>query len=216
MCFPLTGAMCFGMAGADRGTAAAIMIDCVERSRVGGRTARRSASGMAGRSRGVGGLCHWLLPASEDADDLQEHGRGVVDRAGGGKLLVADGDDRAHRAAFSQHFVSRKVWDGEMIRDCLAGLAVEQVGDQQVVLVVDETGDAKSSIDCVGATCQHHPGASRADAADSIPASDTTSAALRRMLARDGARRLRDRAPVVSAGRYTEGSRGDGSCRGSV
>ncbi|MFD9442314.1 IS701 family transposase [Streptomyces sp. NPDC060006] len=54
-----------------------------------------------------------------------------------------------------QHFLSRAVWDHEAVRTRLAAFAVDQLADGQAVLVVDETGDAKSSTDAVGAAQQY-------------------------------------------------------------
>ena len=54
-----------------------------------------------------------------------------------------------------QHFLSRAVWDHEAVRAHLAAFTVSRLADEQAVLVVDETGDAKSSTDAVGAARQY-------------------------------------------------------------
>jgi SRSO17 transposase len=57
-----------------------------------------------------------------------------------------------------QHLLSRAVWDGEAVLATVAGWVVGQLTagvDGPVVLVVDETGDAKSSTDAVGAASQY-------------------------------------------------------------
>jgi len=54
-----------------------------------------------------------------------------------------------------QHLLSRAVWDEQRAVDAAAGWAVEQFGDADAVLVVDETADAKSSTDTVGAARQY-------------------------------------------------------------
>lgn len=54
-----------------------------------------------------------------------------------------------------QHFLSRASWDEAAAMDRLAGWAVGHLGGEQVVLAVDETGDAKSSTDAVGAARQY-------------------------------------------------------------
>ncbi|MFG1708674.1 transposase [Nonomuraea sp. M3C6] len=53
------------------------------------------------------------------------------------------------------HFLSRARWNHDAVRERVAAWAVEQLGEQQVVLVVDETGDEKSSTDAVGAARQY-------------------------------------------------------------
>ncbi|MER6076494.1 transposase [Streptomyces sp. NPDC001817] len=50
-----------------------------------------------------------------------------------------------------QHFFSRGAWDHDLARDRLMTWAAGELADDQAVLIVDETGDEKSSTDCVGA-----------------------------------------------------------------
>ncbi|MFE0705424.1 IS701 family transposase, partial [Streptomyces sp. NPDC058872] len=54
-----------------------------------------------------------------------------------------------------QHFLSRARFDDEAIRQSAAAWTVEQLGEREVMLVVDETGDEKSSLDAVGAARQY-------------------------------------------------------------
>jgi len=54
-----------------------------------------------------------------------------------------------------QHFLSRAAWDHEAVRGQLAAFTVGHLADDQAVLVVDETGDEKSSTDAVGAARQY-------------------------------------------------------------
>ncbi|MEY9996993.1 SRSO17 transposase [Streptomyces sp. V4I8] len=54
-----------------------------------------------------------------------------------------------------QHFLSRGVWDHDLARDRLMTWAAGELADDQAVLIVDETGDEKSSTDCVGAAHQY-------------------------------------------------------------
>ncbi|MFG2632025.1 IS701 family transposase [Streptomyces sp. NPDC048473] len=54
-----------------------------------------------------------------------------------------------------QHFLSRARFDDEAIRRSASAWTVEQLGDRDVMLVVDETGDEKSSLDAVGAARQY-------------------------------------------------------------
>lgn len=54
-----------------------------------------------------------------------------------------------------QHLLSRSRFDHERARAETARLVADELAGQDVVLVVDETGDAKSSTDCVGAGRQY-------------------------------------------------------------
>ncbi|MEJ8632355.1 IS701 family transposase [Streptomyces sp. MS2.AVA.5] len=54
-----------------------------------------------------------------------------------------------------QHLLSRARFDHERTRQEIACLVIDELADQSVVLVADETGDAKSSTDCVGAGRQY-------------------------------------------------------------
>jgi SRSO17 transposase len=67
-------------------------------------------------------------------------------------LAEALGHGGPHRL---QHFLSRGAWDHDLARDRLAAWAAGELAEEQAVLVVDETGDAKSSTDCVGAAHQY-------------------------------------------------------------
>jgi SRSO17 transposase len=46
-----------------------------------------------------------------------------------------------------QHLLSRAVWDEQQLLDTAAAWAVSYLGDQDAVLIVDETADEKSSAD---------------------------------------------------------------------
>ncbi|MFF6946918.1 IS701 family transposase, partial [Streptomyces lavendulae] len=54
-----------------------------------------------------------------------------------------------------QHLLSRARFDHDLARREIVGLVVDELAGQDVVLVVDETGDAKSSTDCVGVGRQY-------------------------------------------------------------
>lgn len=54
-----------------------------------------------------------------------------------------------------QHLLLRARWDADAIRDDLRGFVVEQLLDDKVVLVVDETGNAKKGIATVGMQRQY-------------------------------------------------------------
>ncbi|MGW2997465.1 IS701 family transposase [Streptomyces sp. NPDC001193] len=67
-------------------------------------------------------------------------------------LAQALGHRGPHRL---QHLLSRARFDHGLAQREIAGLVAGELAGQDVVLVVDETGDAKSSTDCVGAGRQY-------------------------------------------------------------
>ncbi|WP_234436388.1 ISAs1 family transposase [Streptomyces sp. NRRL S-813] len=67
-------------------------------------------------------------------------------------LAEALGHPGPHRL---QHLLSRARFDHDRAREEFARLVVGELAGQEVVLVADETGDAKSSTDCVGAGRQY-------------------------------------------------------------
>jgi SRSO17 transposase len=67
-------------------------------------------------------------------------------------LAEALGHPAPHRL---QHLLSRASFDHERAREAIARLVVRELAGQEVALVADETGDAKSSTGCVGAGRQY-------------------------------------------------------------
>lgn len=67
-------------------------------------------------------------------------------------LAEAAGHSGPHKL---QHFLSRAAWDEELVLDLAAGWAAARLGDGDGVLIIDETGDAKSSENAVGAARQY-------------------------------------------------------------
>ncbi|WUW68138.1 IS701 family transposase (plasmid) [Streptomyces sp. NBC_01455] len=67
-------------------------------------------------------------------------------------LAQALGHPGPHRL---QHLLSRARFDHEKAREEITRLVVGELAGQDVILVADETGDAKSSSDCVGAGRQY-------------------------------------------------------------
>ena len=61
-------------------------------------------------------------------------------------IAEAAGHRGPHRL---QHLLSRAVWDEQQVLDTAAAWAVSHLGDQDAVLIVDETADEKSSADAV-------------------------------------------------------------------
>ena len=60
-----------------------------------------------------------------------------------------------------QHLLARARWDADAVRDDLRDYVVEAFGDQQAVLVVDETGDVKKGAATVGVQRQYSGTAGR-------------------------------------------------------
>jgi len=54
-----------------------------------------------------------------------------------------------------QHLLSRAVWDAEGVRDDLRGYVVDRLGDDDAILVIDETGDLKKGTQTVGVQRQY-------------------------------------------------------------
>ena len=67
-------------------------------------------------------------------------------------LAEAIGHTAPHRL---QHLLSRASWDERAVLDATAAWAVAQLDDGDAVLIADETGDAKSSTNAVGAAPQY-------------------------------------------------------------
>ncbi|WP_425269946.1 IS701 family transposase [Kitasatospora cineracea] len=58
-------------------------------------------------------------------------------------------------SAGMQHLLSRASWDADQVRDDLRDFVVDNLGDENPVLVVDETGDLKKGIATVGVQRQY-------------------------------------------------------------
>nr|WP_228121327.1 transposase [Streptomyces fagopyri] len=54
-----------------------------------------------------------------------------------------------------QHLLSRASWDADEVRDDIRDFVVEHLGNQDAVLVVDETGDLKKGTASVGVQRQY-------------------------------------------------------------
>jgi SRSO17 transposase len=49
-----------------------------------------------------------------------------------------------------QHLLGKAVWDADEVRDDVAAMALEYLGSDEAILVVDETGDVKKGHHSVG------------------------------------------------------------------
>ncbi|MYW90231.1 IS701 family transposase [Amycolatopsis rubida] len=54
-----------------------------------------------------------------------------------------------------QNLLSRATWDADGVRDDLREVVVEQLGDRDAMLVIDETGDLKKGVEPVGVQRQY-------------------------------------------------------------
>lgn len=62
-----------------------------------------------------------------------------------------------------QHLLSRAVWDADAVRDDIRAIAVEHLGSDDAILVVDETGDVKKGACSVGVQRQYTGTAGRVE-----------------------------------------------------
>jgi SRSO17 transposase len=81
-----------------------------------------------------------------------------VERKNGWQLAEQLGDPTPVNL---QHFIARAEWDAEAVRDDLRSYVVEQLGDPQAVLIVDETGFLKKGTKSVGVKRQYSGTAGR-------------------------------------------------------
>jgi len=83
---------------------------------------------------------------------------GRAERKNGWQLAEAVGDATPYGL---QQFLYRATWDPDAVRDDLRGYVVEQLGDPQGVLVVDETGFLKKGDRSAGVQPQYSGAAGR-------------------------------------------------------
>src|SRR5215469_5040617 len=75
-----------------------------------------------------------------------------VERKNGWQLAEAVGDRTPYAL---QHLLGRADWDPEAVRDDLRAYVVEQLGDAEAILVVDETGVVKKGRQSAGVAKQY-------------------------------------------------------------
>ncbi|MFD4144690.1 transposase [Streptomyces sp. NPDC058572] len=96
------------------------------------------------------GLVAGCFPRRETRWTLREAVEAVpmgLERINCWTLAEALGHCGPHRL---QHFLSRATWDHEAVRARVAAFTVGHLADEAALVVVDETGDEKSSTDTVG------------------------------------------------------------------
>jgi len=75
-----------------------------------------------------------------------------AERKNGWQLAEAVGDTTPYGV---QQFLYRAVWDAEAMRDSLRGYVTEHLGDEEAVLIVDETGFLKKGTHSAGVKRQY-------------------------------------------------------------
>lgn len=131
-----------------------MVIVCDNRSGHGGRRRHDSRWGVERVFQGCDGGDGRLFPRGESrllARDRAEAMLTGLETRNCWKLAEALGHTSPYRL---QHFLSRGVWDHDAVRDRTATWAVGELAEDDAVLIVDETGDKKSSTDAVGAARQ--------------------------------------------------------------
>src|SRR5215218_11244354 len=79
-----------------------------------------------------------------------------LERKNGWQLAEAAGDATPDGVQdFLSHFLSRVHWDADAVRDDLRAYVVEQLGDPDAVLVLDETGFLKKGDKSAGVQRQY-------------------------------------------------------------
>ena len=81
-----------------------------------------------------------------------------LERKNGWQLAEAAGDRTPDGM---QEFLSRARWDADLVRDDLQAYAIEHLGDDQAVLVLDETGFLKKGVKSAGVQRQYSGTAGR-------------------------------------------------------
>src|SRR4051794_41732645 len=101
------------------------------------------ANEAEGWARGLDGLAERLAPRFKRVEPRRRalaYLRGLLARVGrknGWQLAEAAGDRTPDGM---QDFLSRMRWDADAVRDDLRAYVVEQLGNPEAVLVLDETG----------------------------------------------------------------------------
>jgi SRSO17 transposase len=77
---------------------------------------------------------------------------GSVERKNGWQLAEAGGDATPYGL---QHLLGRASWDADEVRDDLRGYVLKHLGDEEAVLIVDESGFLKKGTKSVGVKRQY-------------------------------------------------------------
>src|SRR5918998_4693622 len=116
---------------------------------------RKMASSWSGELDAVGERIAPRFARSEVRQRARDYLRGLlsgVERKNSWQLAEVAGDATPHGL---QHLLGRANWDADEVRDDLREYVIERLGDEEALLVVDETGFLKKGINSVGVKRQY-------------------------------------------------------------
>jgi SRSO17 transposase len=116
---------------------------------------RETVHSWSGELDALGEFIAPRFARSEVRHRVQAYLRGLlgsVERKNSWQLAEAAGDATPYGL---QHLLGRANWDADELRDDLRGYALESLGDDDAVLVVDETGFLKKGTESVGVKRQY-------------------------------------------------------------
>src|SRR5215471_18817715 len=119
--------------------------------------AQRWAEGLSSLGQRIGGRFARAEPRRRALAYLQGL-LSPLERKNGWQLAEEAGDPTPYGV---QHLLGRAQWDADAVRNDLRAYVVEQLGDEQAVLIVDETGFVKKGEQSVGVQRQYSGTAGR-------------------------------------------------------
>lgn len=117
----------------------------------------------ANESEEIAELIGGRFPRSEPRERAMTYLRGLlspVERKNGWQLAEEAGDETPYA---TQHLLGRAVWSADEVRDDLRDYVVKYLGDEDAVVVVDETGFLKKGTKSVGVQRQYSGTAGRVE-----------------------------------------------------
>jgi SRSO17 transposase len=121
------------------------------------------AQRWAAELKEIGELLRKRFPRSEPRERAVTYLQGLlspVERKNGWQLAEEAGDETPYA---TQHLLGRAVWNADEVRDDLQRYAVKYLGDQEGVLVIDETGFVKKGTKSAGVQRQYSGTAGRVE-----------------------------------------------------
>jgi SRSO17 transposase len=116
---------------------------------------RKMARSWTEELEAVGNRLSPRFARSEARDRARDYLRGLLstsERKNGWQLAEVAGNNTPYGL---QHLLGRANWDADLVRDDLRGYVTEHLGDENAVLVVDETGFIKKGTNSVGVKRQY-------------------------------------------------------------
>jgi SRSO17 transposase len=117
----------------------------------------------ANESEEIAELIGGRFPRSELRERAMTYLRGLlspVERKNGWQLAEEAGDETPYA---TQHLLGRAVWSADEVRDNLRDYVVKYLGDEDAVVVVDETGFLKKGTKSAGVQRQYSGTAGRVE-----------------------------------------------------